>query len=284
MTKDNKKLIAKLTAIAVLIGGATYETTQAKKDLTVGYSTEKVLETFKDDTKLDEAIENNIGEYDNMSIIESAEKLKTGMAIIDLLRNFDFSEVKDLEKLSIAEYKFADTLTWEDVVILTQIATTENDSLEAQESKLKAIKMLDHINKNQKEFVKNNGESIILNTLSWTIKSSIAEGLNVDISNINNIKIPPIKKVNDMSFYVTYNDEKYSILNNKADISDAFYYYYQLQLPHNIKEEEKFELYKDALNASKVAIMTGVKEKNNTFKNTRSIKEAKKILKRSKNM
>ena len=76
MTKDNKKLIAKLTAIAVLIGGATYETTQAKKDLTVGYSTEKVLETFKDDTKLDEAIENNIGEYDNMSIIESAEKLK----------------------------------------------------------------------------------------------------------------------------------------------------------------------------------------------------------------
>ena len=281
MTKDNKKLIAKLTAIAVLIGGATYETTQAKKDLTVGYSTEKVLETFKDDTKLDEAIENNIGEYDNMSIIESAEKLKTGMAIIDLLRNFDFSEVNDLEKLSSAEYKFADTLTWEDVVILTQIATTENDSLEAQESKLKAIKMLDHINKNQKEFVKNNGESIILNTLSWTIKSSIAEGLNVDISNINDIKIPPIKKVNDMSFYVTYNDEKYSILNNKADISDAFYYYYQLQLPHNIKEEEKFELYKDALNASKVAIMTGVKEKNNTFKNTRSIKEAKKILKRS---
>ena len=281
MTKDNKKLIAKLTAIAVLIGGATYETTQAKKDLTVGYSTEKVLETFKDDTKLDEAIENNIGEYDNMSIIESAEKLKTGMAIIDLLRNFDFSEVNDLEKLSIAEYKFADTLTWEDVVILTQIATTENDSLEAQESKLKAIKMLDHINETQKEFVENNGESIILNTLSWTIKSSIAEGLNVDISNINDIKIPPIKKVNDMSFYVTYNDEKYSILNNKADISDAFYYYYQLQLPHNIKEEEKFELYKDALNASKVAIMTGVKEKNNTFKNTRSIKEAKKILKRS---
>lgn len=281
MTKDNKKLIAKLTAIAVLIGGATYETTQAKKDLIVGYSTEKVLETFKDDTKLDEAIENNIGEYDNMSIIESAEKLKTGMAIIDLLRNFDFSEVKNLDELSTAEYKFADTLKWEDVVILTQIATTENDSLEAQESKLKAIKMLDHINETQKEFVENNGENIILNTLSWTIKSSIAEELNVDISNINNIKIPPLKKVNDMSFYVTYNDEKYSILNNKADISDAFYYYYQLQLPHNIKEEEKFELYKDALNASKVAIMTGVKEKNNTFKNTRSIKEAKKILKRS---
>lgn len=281
MTKDNKKLIAKLTAIAVLIGGATYETTQAKKDLTVGYSTEKVLETFKDDTKLDEAIENNIGEYDNMSIIESAEKLKTGMAIINLLRNFDFSEVEDLEKLSSAEYKFADTLKWEDVVILTQIATTENDSLEAQESKLKAIKMLDHINETQKEFVENNGENIILNTLSWTIKSSIAEELNVNTNNINDIEIPPFKKITDMNFYVTYNDERYSILNNKADISDAFYYYYQLQLPYNVEEEEKFELYKDALNASKIAIMTGVTEQNNTFKNTRSIKEAKKILKRS---
>lgn len=281
MTKDNKKLIAKLTAIAVLIGGATYETTQAKKDLTVGYSTEKVLETFKDDTKLDEAIENNIGEYDNMSIIESAEKLKTGMAIINLLRNFDFSEVEDLEKLSSAEYKFADTLKWEDVVILTQIATTENDSLEAQESKLKAIKMLDHINETQKEFVENNGENIILNTLSWTIKSSIAEELNVNTKNINDIEIPPFKKITDMNFYVTYNDERYNILNSKADIADAFYYYYQLQLPYNVEEEEKFELYKDALNASKIAIMTGVKEKNNTFKNTRSIKEAKKILKRS---
>jgi hypothetical protein len=281
MTKDNKKLIAKLTAIAVLIGGATYETTQAKKDLTVGYSTEKVLETFKDDTKLDEAIENNIGEYDNMSIIESAEKLKTGMAIINLLRNFDFSEVEDLEKLSSAEYKFADTLKWEDVVILTQIATTENDSLEAQESKLKAIKMLDHINETQKEFVENNGENIILNTLSWTIKSSIAEELNVNTKNINDIEIPPFKKITDMNFYVTYNDERYNILNSKADIADAFYYYYQLQLPYNVEEEEKFELYKDALNASKIAIMTGVTEQNNTFKNTRSIKEAKKILKRS---
>ena len=281
MTKDNKKLIAKLTAIAVLIGGATYETTQEKKVFTVDESFQKVLEVFEDDTKLDEAIKKNIGTYENMSIIESVEKLKTGMAIINLLRNFDFSEVEDLEKLSSAEYKFADTLKWEDVVILTQIATTENDSLEAQESKIKAIKMLDHINETQKEFVENNGENIILNILSWTIKSSVAEELNLDTNNINDIVIPPLKKITDMNFYVTYNDERYNVSHSKADISAAFYYYYQLQLPYNIEEEEKFELYKDALNASKIAIMTGVKEKNNTFKNKRSIKEAKKVLKRS---
>ena len=279
MTIENKKLVAKLTAIAILAGGISYDTATTKKNFKVNEKLQNVVETFNEDTKLDEAAEKNIATYKNMSIVEAADYLEESIDIEEKLENYDFSEVTELDKLTKEEYDFAETLTKEDVFVFMEVINSENEeSLELQETRLKAIKMLEHLKATRENWIKENGKQVILKTLSWTIKSSVAEGFGLGVEEIDNIKIPKLKKVQDMNFYVLYNEDKI-YMSGKSDMFNAFYYYYQIKSSSDLQGEEN-KIYNEALNSAKVLTMTGVNVENNKIYNIRSLKEAKKVLKK----
>ena len=279
MTNENRKRVAKITAIAILAGGITYETATFKKNLRINDTLQNVVEVFNDDTKLDEAVTENLATYDDISILKAADKLESYIDIVEQLENYNFQEVKDLDELSQEDYQLANKLTKEDIELLMQVVETDNDSLKSQEVRIKAAKILSYINQQEKDWIKNNGKEVTSNLLKWVTKSSIAEEFDLDASEIDNVEIPPAKKISDMRFFITYNGEKYSISSRKSSIYDTLYCYYQINSVEDLGENEN-ELYKEAISYAKIATMTGVKEQNNTIENIRSLKEAKKVLKK----
>lgn len=279
MTTENKKLIAKLTAIAILVGGISYDTAATKKSLKVNDSLENVVRVFNEDTKLDEVAKDNIATYDETSIIQAADKLETYIDTVEKLESYNFEDIKELDKLSKEEYEFADNLTKEDIILLMQIVDTNNDSLKSQEARIKAMKMLDFVNKKEKKWIKDNGKEITLELLSWAVKSSIGEYLGLPADEVENIEIPPAKKISDMKFYVIYDDQRYNISSSKANIYDSLYYYYQINSVENPEQYDK-DIYKEAINSAKITTMTGINEENYSLQNERNLKEAKKVLKK----
>ena len=277
MTKENRKLVASIVAAAVLTGTAVYEGKNAVKNIVVDKSLKNVVETFESDTKLDEAVQNNLATYKNMSIIEAADTLEESIRITDMLKNYDFSDVKNLDKLTKEEYDYANTLKEEDVALLIQIMDSNKDSLEFEETKIKSIKMLDYIKTKKEKYIKENGDTIVLSALSWTIKSSIAEEFVLPSKNIKDIEIPKINKVQDMNFYVLYNNKKFYISNN-SNIFSALYYYYLIKTNNDLQGQEN-KIYKEALDSAKSLTMTGTSIKDNKLTNVRTLKEAKKELK-----
>ena len=277
MTKETKKLLAGATALVLMAGGAVYGMQFSEKSADIKEKHQKVLEIFNEDTKLDEAIEENMATYNDKSIIEEADYLEESIDIVEMLNYCDFSEVKDLEKLSDEEYAFAATLTKEDVIILLQVVQADKDSLEFQESKLKTIKMLDYVKTEREKYISKHGKKVVLKLLSWTIKGSMAEELDLETDEINNIEIPSLKKVRDLDFYVIYDGQKYYPAKT-SNTFDPLYYYYQIDSTNNFNEQE-YEIYKEALSSGKVLTMTGIKQKGRKLVNVRSLKEAKKELK-----
>ncbi len=278
MTNDTKKIVARLALVSMLTGGAIYESKSIKHNK-IDESLKEVVEVFEEDTKLDEVVDENIAVYKNMSIVEAADLLEESIEITNLLQDIDFSEVESLEKLSDNEYKFAESLTKEDTFLLLQILESDKkDTLEDEEAQLKVIKMLDHLNKTKKSWINENGKEIVLNTLSWTIKSSVAEEFGIDEHEIDSIEIPKLKKVQDMKFYILYDDKKVFI-SGSSDMFNAFYYYYQIKSNNNLQGEEN-KIYKEALDSAKELIMTGVSTDNYKLTNVRTLKEAQKILRK----
>ncbi|MBQ6547174.1 MAG: hypothetical protein IJL74_04175 [Bacilli bacterium] len=277
MTKESKKIVAGATALVLMAGGAVYGMQFSEKSADIKEKHQKVLEIFNEDTKLDEAIEENMATYNDKSIIEEADYLEESIDIVEMLNYCDFSEVKDLEKLSDEEYAFAATLAKEDVIILLQVVQADKDSLEFQESKLKAIKMLDYVKTEREKYISKHGKKVVLKLLSWTIKGSMAEELDLETDEISNIEIPSLKKVRDLDFYVIYDGQKYYPAKT-SNTFDPLYYYYQIDSTNNFNEQE-YEIYKEALSSGKVLTMTGIKQKGRKLVNVRSLKEAKKELK-----
>ena len=277
MTNDTKKIVARLAIISLVTGGAIYESKNISNNMKIDESLKEVVESFEEDTKLDEAVKEDIAVYKGMSIIEAADFLEESIEITEQLKDIDFTGIENLDKLTDEEYKFAEKLTKEDVFLLLQIIESEKEeSLENEEAKLKAIKMLDHLNKTKENWIENNGKKVVLDVLSWAIKSSAGEEFGLDEKELNNIEIPKMKKVHDMDFYLLYNDSKIYI-SNSSNMFDAFYYYYQIKSNSNLQDEEN-KIYKQALDSAKVLTMSGVNTKNYKLTNVRTLKEAKKVL------
>ena len=87
------------------------------------------------------------------------------------------------------------------------------------------------------------------------------------------------KKISDMKFYVIYDDQRYNISSSKANIYDSLYYYYQINSVENPEQYDK-DIYIEAINSAKITTMTGINEENYSLQNERSLKEAKKVLKK----
>lgn len=280
MTQETKKMITGLVAISILTGGILYEDKAKKQEIKIDESLKEVTNVFEDDTRLDEAEELNIATYNGMTITEAADYLEDSIDIVEMLSVYDFSEVENLEKLTAEEYAFAESLTKEDVIILTTVLDIkdDSDSLEYEENRIKTIKMLAHIKETREKWMNKHSKNVVLDMLDWTIKGSIADDLDISPEDLNKIEIPPIKKVTDMNFYVIYDDNKYYV-GGKSNLFSAFYYRYQIKSTNDFQGQE-YNIYKDALNSAKIAIMSGVNTENYKFNNERSFKDAKKVLKR----
>ncbi len=278
MTQETKKMIASLVAVLMITGGIIYKDRIREKDSKINESLNTVTEFYKNDTEIDEAIDMNLANYGDMSIIEAADYLEESIDIVEMLNCYDFSEVKDLDKLTDEEYLFAESLSKEDIILLTTVLDVKEDnkSLEFEEAKIKSIKMLDHIKENREEWIEDNGKDVILNSLAWVIKGSVAEELGLEPDEILDIQIPPAKKLQDMDFYLVYNDEKY-YASASAGLYNALYYRYQVKSMNGL-ESEKYRVYKEALNSSKILAMTGVDTKKNKFVNVRTLKDAKNLI------
>lgn len=280
MTQETKKMITGLVAISILTGGILYEDKAKKQEIKIDESLKEVTNVFEDDTRLDEAEELNIATYNGMTITEAADYLEDSIDIVEMLSVYDFSEVENLEKLTAEEYAFAESLTKEDVIILTTVLDIkdDSDSLEYEENRIKTVKMLAHTKETREKWMNKHSKNVVLDMLDWTIKGSIADDLDISPEDLNKIEIPPIKKVTDMNFYVIYDDNKYYV-GGKSNLFSAFYYRYQIKSTNDFQGQE-YNIYKDALNSAKIAIMSGVNTENYKFNNERSFKDAKKVLKR----
>lgn len=278
MTQDTKQIMANLLIISIIASGVLYEDRLNKENYKINDSLKHTAEIFKNDTKLDEAIDKKIATYNNMPITEAADYLEDSIDIVEMLNIYDFSEVVNLDKLTEEEYSFAESLTKEDIILLTTaLDIKENDnSLEFEETRIKTIKMLDHVKTTREKWIKKHGKDVILYSLAWVLKASVADELGIEPEEIQDIEIPPVKKIQDMKFYLVYNDKKYYMKANSS-LSDVLYYRYQVKSTNDYKGED-YKLLKEALNSAKVLTTTGVDTKNNKFVNVRTIKEAKKEL------
>jgi hypothetical protein len=278
MTQDTRQIMANLLIISIIASGVLYEDRLNKENYKINDSLKHTTEIFKNDTKLDEAIDKKIATYNNMPITEAADYLEDSIDIVEMLNIYDFSEVVNLDKLTEEEYSFAESLTKEDIILLTTaLDIKENDdSLEFEETRIKTIKMLDHVKTTREKWIKKHGKDVVLYSLAWVLKASVADELGIEPEEIQDIEIPPVKKIQDMKFYLVYNDHKYYMTANSS-LSDVLYYRYQVKSTNDYTGED-YRLFKEALNSAKVLTTTGVDTKNNKFVNVRTLKEAKKEL------
>lgn len=280
MTQETKKVLSGLVAISLVTGGFLYQDKARKKEVTIDETFKSVMDTFKNDTELDEAEAIDMATYKDMSITEAADYLEESIDIVEILSSYDFSEVDSLDPLTDEEYTFAENLTKEDVILITTVldAKEESDSLEYEEAKIKSIKMLSHIKNIREKWIADHGRKVVLDTLDWVVKGSVAEDLNIPVEEINKVEFPSSKKITDLKFYVIYDNNNY-YLKGDSNLFGALYYRYQIKSTNDFGGQE-YDIYKDALNSAKIVIMTGVDTENYKFSNERSLKEAKKVLKR----
>ena len=277
MTKDNKKIVARLLLVSLLTGGVVFEENYNKKNTKINESFTEVVDTFNTDTKLDEAVDNNLASYKDMTVIESLDTLEEDIEIVNLLDRVNLNNKQNID-LSEEDYAFGDSLTKEDVIILLQVIESEKEKNINKKAKAKEI--LNYAKNKREEWIEKNGRKVVLKSLSWTVKSSMAEELGLPVEEIKDIEIPTLKKVKDLDFYLIYGDDKYFVQSQSDSIFNALYYYYQIDSSSDLQGEE-YRVYSDAINAAKVLTMTGIQTENHELGNVRRLKDAIKSLKMS---
>ena len=277
MTKDNKKIVARLLLVSLLTGGVVFEENYNKKNTKINESFTEVVDTFNTDTKLDEAVDNNLASYKDMTVIESLDTLEEDIEIVNLLDRVNLNNKQNID-LSEEDYAFGDSLTKEDVIILLQVIESEKEKNINKKAKAKEI--LNYAKNKREEWIEKNGRKVVLKSLSWTVKSSMAEELGLPVEEIKDIEIPTLKKVKDLDFYLIYGDDKYFVQSQSDSIFNALYYYYQIDSSSDLQGEE-YRVYSDAINAAKVLTMTGIQTENHELGNVRRLKDARKSLKMS---
>ena len=229
------------------------------------------------DTKLDEAVDKNLASYKDMTVIESLDTLEEDIEIVNLLDRVNLNNKQNID-LSEEDYAFGDSLTKEDVIILLQVIESEKEKNINKKAKAKEI--LNYAKNKREEWIEKNGRKVVLKSLSWTVKSSMAEELGLPVEEIKDIEIPTLKKVKDLDFYLIYGDDKYFVQSQSDSIFNALYYYYQIDSSSDLQGEE-YRVYSDAINAAKVLTMTGIQTENHELGNVRRLKDARKSLKMS---
>ena len=150
---------------------------------------------------------------------------------------------------------------------------------EAADKVLNFIDSYDSLNNNDKQWLENNAREITTQTLLWTIKSTVANELDIPVEKIQDIGLPYTNEYKDLVLCMKYNDKEYKISKKHEYILNALYLYYQVKAS-DIGNVPNYSNFKVAINIAKVLIMTSVDEEDNILDSKRSLKKARKILKR----
>ena len=149
----------------------------------------------------------------------------------------------------------------------------------AADKVLNLIESYDTLNNEDKQWLQDNAKEITTQTLLWSIKSTIANELDIPLEKVQEIDLPYTNEYNDLVLCMTYDNNEYKISKDHKYILNALYLYYQIN-GNDIKDDSDYSNCKVALNTAKILIMTSVEENNYILDSKRSLNQAKKILKR----
>lgn len=150
---------------------------------------------------------------------------------------------------------------------------------EAADKVLTFIESQDSLDDKDKQWLQDNAKEITTQILLWSIKSTVADELDIPLKKIQEIGLPYTNEYNDLVLSMKYDNKEYTISKNHEYILNALYLYYQVN-ENDIKDDPDYTNCKVAINAAKVLIVTSVDENNYILDSKRSLKEAKKILKK----
>lgn len=149
----------------------------------------------------------------------------------------------------------------------------------AADKVLNLIESYDTLNNEDKQWLQDNAKEITTQTLLWSIKSTIANELDIPLEKVQEIDLPYTNEYNDLVLCMTYDNNEYKISKNNKYILNALYSYYLVK-GNDIKDDPNYSNCKVAINTAKALIMTSVDENNYVLDSKRSLNQAKKILKR----
>lgn len=150
---------------------------------------------------------------------------------------------------------------------------------EAADKVLTFIESQDSLDDKDKQWLQNNAKEITTQTLLWTIKSDVANELNIPVEKIQDIRFPYTNEYNELILSMTYDNKEYKISKKNDYILNALYSYFLVK-GTDIKDDPDYSNCKVALNSAKVIIMSSIDENNHVLYSKRSLKEAKKVLKK----
>lgn len=155
----------------------------------------------------------------------------------------------------------------------------ENDITTSADKVLNLIESYDTLNNEDKQWLQDNAKEITTQTLLWSIKSTIANELDIPLEKVQEIDLPYTNEYNDLVLCMTYDNKEYKISKNNKYMLNTLYSYYLVK-GNDIKDDPNYSNCKVAINTAKELIMTSVDENNYVLDSKRPLNQAKKILKR----
>ena len=212
--------------------------------------------SVKNDTLLDELDENGNLQYDeNLSLLEAADRLETYINICQKIDKNKIDIIDDSNTLSEKEIQSIENLSEDDIDNLIKYASYSGSNFEKNADKAKAIRILSNLKTYCRDWINKNGREVSIKIMINSVKSSIADEENLDISEYENITIPSYELAfnSGKSFYVIVDDKNISICTNV--IGDTIDYIYMLQRMSN--DEVTDETCLEALERAKETMVYG---------------------------
>ena len=266
MTDEKRKIAAEALSVAILLGGTAFAINSDNMATKIPETLDDDVTEFQDDTMLDELSKENIATYNDMTIIEAADLLEEKIAIVKLLNRRHYN--KEMLNITEKEIKEVENLSLEDINLLVVFS-------EDEETK----RVLNVANNYNKKWLEENAKEIALKTLEWSLKSSVASGLDITEQDIEEVSMGHKKNKQDDHTYITYKEHDYKVKFGQGRIQNVISCYYQI-INSDQKTETDYYLYKDAVNSAKILTMTGIENENGRLKSKREFREAQKVLKK----
>lgn len=235
-------------------------------DITFGQLLE--ISDVKDNTLMDELLEQGGCQFEeDMTYLEAADLLIRYMDIVEKLDKINFDGVSELRKLTDAEYIETLDYTDEDIDLLIEtIKKAKMDDLVDEENKLTAYKKLNFLNDYCNEFIHENGERISERVMLLSVKTAVADELDLPVDEIGSITIPKSNGNSEPESYaIDVNDKRYYVPLNSEEMWNTINYIYQLQSA-NLTDKTEKETYRKAINYAKTTMAAGVNIKGNKIK------------------
>ena len=263
----NKLQVSRKLATILLAGTMAFSLTACGGHVDMKMLTpSEVLEIqdVKDVTLIDELIAAGMLNYSGeLDIIEAADQLERYLDIIDVLKDMDFKQVSDLDKLSDEEYQEVFSLPIEEIEKLKEEANYKGKDLVLTERKLKALKQLNYLYNYCTIWAHENGQDISFEFMMAAVKGSVADELELGVEDYKTIKLPPAARSASSEpdyFIVCVGDKNYKVPVGAGELWNTINYIYEVQTA-KLTEETEYPTYRKALNYAKTTMAAGANAK-----------------------